>query len=308
MTDGNRKIAIIGFGEVGARFSKEFVASGLKDVTVYDILFDRDATRHPLAQAARSNGVSIAGSAAEAARDARIVFSAVTAASAYDVAAQAGGYLRPGQIFVDLNSVSPATKRKDAAAVEQSGADYVEAAVMSPIKPYGIKVPITLGGKASAEVKRVMDGTGMKLTLGDNEIGRASALKMCRSVMVKGFEALATECLLAARLYGVEEGVLESLQRSYPGMNWEDFAGYKIGRLLEHGRRRAAEMRESADTVAEIGMTPLMASAIAERIDWVADAVDQRPALREAPDAEWRNSLDQLAEIHRLDRLGSTER
>jgi len=303
MSFDSRKIAIIGFGEVGTRFSKELVATGLKDVTVFDILLSDPVVRQRMAATAKANGVSIAYSAVEAARDAKIIFSAVTATSAYDVAIQAGGYLQPGQIFVDLNSVSPSTKRKDAVAVEKSGAAYVEAAVMSPIQPYGIKVPITLGGRASAEVKELLGATGMKLTVGVDEIGRASALKMCRSVMVKGFEALAAECLLAARLYGVEEEVLESLQRSYPGLNWEEFAGYKIGRLLEHGRRRAAEMRESAETVAEAGITPVMTSAIAERIDWVADCVDQFPALRHAPDAEWRKSLDQIAAIHQLQKM-----
>lgn len=298
------RIAIIGFGEVGSTFSKEFLASGRHELTVYDILFDSEQSRAQIIDKAKSIGVTVCSSPAEAAKDAAIVISAVTASSAYSVAEHAGHYMRPGQIFLDINSVSPATKRKDAVAVEVSGADYVEGAVMSPIKPYGLAVPITLGGKRSADLKAMLDPAGMKLTLGVDEIGKASALKMCRSVMVKGLEALTTECMLVSRLYGVEEEVLASLKVSYPGLKWEDFAGYKIGRLLEHGRRRAAEMREAADTVRETGLAPLITSATADRIEWVADAVEHKLELKTTPDAEWRASLDDLIRITGLRHIG----
>jgi 3-hydroxyisobutyrate dehydrogenase-like beta-hydroxyacid dehydrogenase len=303
-TMNKMRLALIGFGEVGTTFSREFLASGRHEISVYDILFDKEPTRTPYLEKAKSIGVKACGSAADAAKDAAVVISAVTASSAYSVAEEAGHYMRPGQIFMDINSVSPATKRKDSVAVEKSGADYVEAAVMSPIKPYGIAVPITLGGKRSADLKAMLDPSGMKLTLGVDEIGKASALKMCRSVMVKGLEALTTECMLVSRLYGVEEEVLHSLKVSYPGLNWEEFAGYKIGRLLEHGRRRAAEMREAADTVRETGLAPLVTTATADRIDWVADAVEHKPELKTIDDAKWRSSLDDLIRITHLEHIG----
>lgn len=295
MPSNTCRLALIGFGEVGTAFAKGFTNAGGYEVAVYDILMNRDQERGAMLAKAQDIGVKACASAAEAARDAKFVISAVTAASAYEVAEEAGGYMKPDQIFLDINSVSPNTKRRDAAAVERSGADYVEAAVMAPIAPYGLKVPIVLGGKRSAEVVKLLGPAGMKLTLGVDEIGKASALKMCRSIMVKGFEALAVECFTVSRLYGVEEAVLASLKESYPGLDWEHFAGYKIGRVVEHGRRRAAEMRESAETVAETGLTPLMAKATAERIDWAADLVAARPNLKKAPDADWRASLDQIA-------------
>ena len=301
------QIAIIGFGEVGTSFSRDFLASGRHEVSVYDILFDKEPTRTPYLERAKSIGVKACGSATEAAKDAAVVISAVTASSAYSVAEAAGHYMRPGQIFMDVNSVSPSTKRKDAVAIEASGADYVEAAVMSPIKPYGLAVPITLGGKRSADLKTMLEPAGMKLTLGVDEIGKASALKMCRSVMVKGLEALTTECMLVSRLYGVEEEVLASLKVSYPGLDWEWFAGYKVGRLLEHGRRRAAEMREAADTVRETGLTPLITGATADRIEWVADAVEHKPELKTVDDAQWRSSLDDLIRITGLHHIGDQD-
>jgi 3-hydroxyisobutyrate dehydrogenase-like beta-hydroxyacid dehydrogenase len=167
--------------------------------------------------------------------------------------------------------VSPDTKRANSAAVEKSGASYVEAAVMAPVPPHGLKVPILLGGKAASQVADLLGPAGMKLEVGSDVIGQASAIKMCRSIMIKGLEAITTECFMTARRYGVEDTIVASLDQSYPSIDWEKQAGYLIGRVVEHGRRRAAEMREVADTVASTGLEPIMATAIADRQDWVAD-------------------------------------
>ena len=288
-----RRVALIGFGEVGGHFAGGLIASGRHDVSAYDILMDEDTALH---DKARACGVDACASAADAARGAAVVISAVTAASARDVAVSAGGFLEPGQVFLDVNSVSPETKRGNAAAVERSGADYVEAAVMAAVAPYGLKVPILLGGRRAEALKAMLDPAGMVLEVAAVEIGRASAIKMCRSVMIKGIEALAIECLLTARRYGIEDDIIASLDRTYPQMSWDRQAGYLISRAVQHGRRRAAEMREAAETVAEAGLAPLMAGATAARQDWVADRVADRPALKSAAETDWRKTLDALAQ------------
>jgi 3-hydroxyisobutyrate dehydrogenase-like beta-hydroxyacid dehydrogenase len=135
----------------------------------------------------------------------------------------------------------------------------------------------------------------MVLEVAAVEIGKASATKMSRSIMMKGLEALIVECLYTARHYGVEDAVLASLAKTYPGMDWEKLGGYWLGRVIEHGRRRAAEMRESAATVAETGLAPLMAQAIAARQDWLADRASEQPALKSARDEDWRATLDAIA-------------
>lgn len=289
-----RRVALIGFGEVGGLFAEGLIASGWHDVSAYDILMNGPGDA-ALRDKARALGVDACASAAEAARSAQIIISAVTAAAARDVAGTAAGFLRPGQIFLDVNSVSPDTKRANAAAIERSGADYVEAAIMAPVAPYGLKVPILLGGRQAAALKAMLDPAGMTLEVAAVQIGRASAIKMCRSIMIKGIEALTVECLLTARHYGVEDDIIASLDKSYPQMGWTRQAGYLIGRVVQHGRRRAAEMREAADTVTEAGLAPLMAGATAERQDWVADRVAERPVLRTAAETDWRNTLDTLA-------------
>lgn len=288
------RIALIGFGEVGGTFARGFKALGGYELSAFDILLREEPGAAAMRAKAQEAGVRLCGSARDAAEGANVVISAVTAASAYDVAEEARSYLRPGQFFLDVNSVSPATKQRDAKAIDGSGAAYVEAAVMAPVAPHGLKVPIVLGGPHARELHALLS-TAMRLEVGDLELGKASALKMCRSVMIKGLEALAVECFSAARLYGVEERVLASLRESNPDVNWEKLAGYNIGRTIEHGRRRAAEMREAADTVAETGLEPLMASATAARIDWVADQVDAHPSLKANGDAQWRDTLDAIA-------------
>jgi 3-hydroxyisobutyrate dehydrogenase-like beta-hydroxyacid dehydrogenase len=294
----DRHIALIGFGEVGKRFAEGFLAAGFS-VTCFDILFDNSEAGSALRARARAMGADPCASAAAAADGARVVVSAVTATSAFYVAREAGTYLRPGQFFLDINSVSPETKRADAAAVAPSRASYVEAAVMAPVAPYGLKVPMYLGGKGALDLAKLLAPAGMRMERVADEIGEASAIKMCRSVMIKGIEALAFECFLTARRYGVEDRIVNSLGETFRPLDWEKLAGYLIERVVQHGRRRAAEMREAAETVARAGLEPLLTSATAARQDWVADQVEAMPALRAHAEAEWRKTIDAL--IARID-------
>ncbi len=289
-----RRIALIGFGEVGTTFAAGFLATGLHDIATYDILLDNSERGAALREKARAMGVEAAPTAEAAAAGAQVVISAVTAASAFAVASAAADYLRPGQFFLDINSVSPETKRADAAALERSGAHYVEAAVMAPVAPYGLAVPMLLGGTNAAALAAILTPAGMRMEPVATAIGEASAIKMCRSVMIKGIEALAVECFMTARRYGVEDRIVASLDETFKPLQWEKLAGYLIERVVRHGRRRAAEMREAADTVASIGLEPLMTAATAARQDWVADQADAAPALKHMQEAEWRAALDQL--------------
>jgi 3-hydroxyisobutyrate dehydrogenase-like beta-hydroxyacid dehydrogenase len=203
---------------------------------------------------------------------AELVISAVTASSSGEVAALAGRHLRAGQILLDINSVSPGKKQSSARAVETSGADYVESAVMAPVPPYRLKVPMLLGGQRAASVATRLARIGMNAQAISNEIGVASAVKMCRSVVIKGIEALAVESMRAARHFGAEKQVLASLNETFPGMGWdEDLPDYLVGRVAEHGRRRAAEMREVARTLEDAGFEPTMATATARLQDALVD-------------------------------------
>lgn len=290
-------IAIIGFGEVGTTLARGFSAAGSFTLRTYDVLFDDAAQARAMHATARESGVHCCATFAEAAQGAQVVISCVTASSSTAVARQAGEALHEGQWFLDLNSVSPRTKRLNADVVAGSGARYVEAAVMAAIRPAGIATPMLLGGAGAHDLRELLASTGMKLELFSEEIGGASAVKMCRSIMMKGLEALSIECLLTARMYGVEDHILSSLERTYPQMHWNNLAGYLIERVVQHGRRRAAEMREVAATVEETGLAPLLSRAIAERQDSVADWVSREPELGHCDEEAWRATLDRLAAL-----------
>ncbi len=292
-----RSIAIIGFGEAGSILGAELAAQGL-EVTTYDILLDSVGSRAAVETRARAAGARVAQTHSAAVQGATLIISAVTASSAADVAAQAASHIGAGQVFLDINSVSPATKRGNAQLIEQTGADYVEAAVMAPVPPQRLKVPMLLGGRRAAEMAQVLAGLGMNATAIADRIGVAAAVKMCRSIMIKGLEALTVECLLAARRFGAEAEVLASLDGTYPDMGWlESLPDYLVSRVAEHGRRRAAEMREVAQTLADVRLEPTMAQATAARKDWLIDAMEARGIgyPRHQP-FSWRALADALQE------------
>jgi 3-hydroxyisobutyrate dehydrogenase-like beta-hydroxyacid dehydrogenase len=291
---GRRRIAMIGLGEAGGSFAKGLVASGMFDVAGYDALLEDPATAPAGRDKIRTIGITECSSLEHACREADVVFSAVTAAAASEVAAQASCYLRPGQFFFDINSVSPSVKRSSAQAIERSGAAYVEGAVMAPVGPSGIAVEILVAGARAGELAALLTPAGMNLEVIADAIGKASAIKMCRSVMIKGIEALVVECFITARAYGIEDTIVDSLNRSFPGTDWEMRGAYMTSRVLKHGRRRAGELREVATTVSEAGVAPRMASAAAEVQDWVADMVAEMPELQAAADLDWRTILDLL--------------
>jgi 3-hydroxyisobutyrate dehydrogenase-like beta-hydroxyacid dehydrogenase len=286
------RIALVGFGEVGTIFGRDLARLGTEAAT-YDILLDAPDSRASVLARARAAGVVARDSLEAAVAGADLVISAVTASASQDVARDAAASLRPGQIFLDLNSVSPQTKRSNARAVERSGADYVEAAVMAPVPPQRLAVPMLLGGRRAG----ALTGFGMNATAVAEEIGTASAIKMCRSIMIKGIEALVVECMFAARRFGAEHAVLASLDKTFPQMGWNaELPDYLVSRVAEHGRRRAAEMREVALTLEDVGIRPIMAAAAAERHDaLVREMAESGVPYSAGGKFSWRALADALA-------------
>jgi 3-hydroxyisobutyrate dehydrogenase-like beta-hydroxyacid dehydrogenase len=291
-----RRIAMVGFGEAGSILGEELAAAD-REVVTYDILLDAPDSRGQMIEKARRADVRTADSFDAAVGDADLVISAVTAASSAAVAHSAGKVMHAGQIFLDINSCSPDTKRSNAAAVESSGAAYVEAAVMAPVPPQRLKVPMLLGGSRASDLAPVLRALGMNATFIATQIGVASAVKMCRSVVIKGLEALAVESMLAARRFGAEKEVLASLQGTFPQMGWQDkLPDYLISRVAEHGRRRAAEMREVAHTLEGVGIEPTMALATAARQDALIDEMAAHGvSYSQGEPFSWRWLADALA-------------
>lgn len=263
MTTNRLRIAFIGFGELGSRFACDLARRGDVDLIAYDILAGSPAGARVEARA-QEIGVRLAKTNRDACEGAAVVVSAVTADRAEAVARETAPGLRAGQIFLDVNSASPATKRRASVMVASGGADYVEGAVMGPVAGAGIAVEILVGGPAAGRAGDLLNALGMKLTPVADEIGRASAIKLCRSIMIKGIEALMVDCAQACRHWGVEEPVYASLVRTFPGTDWTKLAGDMAERVATHGVRRSAEMREASEMLVEMGLDGRLAAAVAE--------------------------------------------
>jgi len=248
------KIAFLGFGEA-ARAFHDSLAPTLDDAEfrAYDLLLSRVESAEEMRVAMTSRGVRPMDSAAGLA-DAEWIFSAVTADQSLKAAQSVAPHLGQGALFIDINSVSPGRKRETAALLDGTGADYLDMAVMAPVHPKGHATPILLAGKTATELLERFRGLGFNADLAGETPGSATAIKMVRSVFVKGLEAITVEALLAAEASGCFEEIFSSLSQSFPGLDWSRFPDYQFERTTRHGRRRAAEMRESGATLDALGL------------------------------------------------------
>jgi 3-hydroxyisobutyrate dehydrogenase-like beta-hydroxyacid dehydrogenase len=291
------QIGLVGYGEVGRILAEDLRAQGV-EVAAYDIKFDAgpaEAMRYH----AGIHGVTLAASHAALAGSADFIISAVTASQTVAVAQACAPAIRQGTWFLDFNSASPGAKQRAAALIDAASGRYVEGAVMTSIPPYRIKVPLLLGGGGAAELAPLLIALGFDAKVASDRLGVASATKMCRSIMIKGLEAMVIESFTTARAYGVEDAVLASLQETFPSIDWEKQGAYFFQRVIEHGRRRAEEVFEVAETVRDAGLTPYSAQGTAQRQAFVADLADagvfgQRGNVDFARSPDWRVEADRI--------------
>lgn len=252
-------VGFIGFGEAGSTIARGLRSAGLERLFAYDIA------------PKTSEIVTIVESPRLLAESSDIIFSAVTSSSALEAAKRNAPFLTDRHKYADINSVSPALKQEIDRVVSATGASFVEVAVMAPVSPYGHKVPMLLGGAGARAFVEAMAPFGMRMDVLDGaKVGSAAAVKMCRSIVVKGIEALLFECVMAATKFDADALVFASLKETWPGVDWKKLADYTSGRVVVHGERRAREMEEVAETLKAIGIDPIMAEATARRQDWSA--------------------------------------
>ncbi len=257
------RISFIGFGEAGQAIASGLRGAGIERIAAWDILFPEPAGAS-LKAAGEKMGVRMASSAGDAVRETDMVISAVTAASSVDAARSVAPHLSGRPYYLDINSVSPGRKQETANLLGD-GARYVDVAVVAAIHPARHRTPMLISGPHAEEISPLLHELEMQLTVVGPEIGSAAAIKMIRSVMIKGIEALTLECFLAASRAGVLEEVTASLKNNYPTLDWAKIADYNLERMASHGERRAAEMEESAATLRELGLDPLMVDSTVKR-------------------------------------------
>jgi 3-hydroxyisobutyrate dehydrogenase-like beta-hydroxyacid dehydrogenase len=290
-------VGLVGYGEVGRILAEDLRKQDM-NIVAYDIKLGGTKSG-ALREHARDHGVALTTSHADLAARADFIVSAVTASQAVPVAQACAPAVKANAFFLDFNSASPGAKQRAAKLIEAAGGRYVEGAVMTSVPPYRLKVPLLLGGPTAEELAPLLLQLGFAAKVASNELGVASAVKMCRSIMIKGLEAMTIECFTTARAYSVEDAVLASFKETFPGIDWEKQGAYFFQRVIEHGRRRAEEVREVAETVREIGLTPWSAQGTAERQAFIADLADEgvfgtksTTAFARSPD--WRTEADRI--------------
>jgi 3-hydroxyisobutyrate dehydrogenase-like beta-hydroxyacid dehydrogenase len=268
----SRNIAFIGMGEAGSAIVRGWGDRRKAEIRAYDIKSDMPVTAETMAERYDELGIEGCAASADAVAGARLVFCTVTADQAVVAAEASAPHLSPGTFWFDLNSCAPSSKRRAAEAIETSGGRYVDVAVMAPVHPKLNMVSLLISGPHAEAAAPILADLPMSPRVVAGEVGAASSIKMIRSVMVKGLEALTAECTLAAVAAGVEDEVFDSLMRSHPGTDWRKAAAYNFERAMVHGARRAAEMEEVAKTLADLGLPNDMARATVAWERRIADA------------------------------------
>jgi 3-hydroxyisobutyrate dehydrogenase-like beta-hydroxyacid dehydrogenase len=279
MRHNTPRVSFIGFGEAGQAIASGLREDGVERIAAWDILFPQPEGA-ALKAAGERAGVRLAASAADAVRDADIVIAAVTASSSFEAAQSVAPHLAGNPYYLDINSVSPGRKQATAALLDGK-ARYVDVAVIAAIHPKRHRTPMLLAGPYAQAVAPLLGELGMATTIAGDTIGAAAGIKMIRSVMIKGVEALTFECFVAAQRAGMLDEVTASLRNNYPGLDWTAMSEYNIERMASHGARRAAEMEESAATLRELGLDPLMVEATVARHREMG-AIGKEPPVREA--------------------------
>ena len=286
----------IGFGEAAFHIAKGLRGAGLAHTFAYDINTHTPGLGEKIRARAAETQTELLPSNGDLASACQVIFSAVTADQALTAAEQTAAFLGSGQYYADLNSVSPRMKQAIGGTVSKTGANFVEAVMMAPVPPHGHKVPALLGGEAAPAFLKLLQPFGVRMeVVSTDQIGRAAAVKMFRSIVYKGLEALMLECVLGASQYGAEPRVFASLNESFPGVDFQKLADYMIGRVAIHGGRRAREMEEVATTLREIGVEPMMAEATVRRMDWAAE-FDLRSRLGGEFPETYKQVLDAIAQ------------
>jgi len=289
------RLGFVGFGEAAYHLAKGLRQAGVKRTIAFDIHMHTPGLGDRIQTRAKETGTDLVEFSAALTAGADVIISAVTADQAVDAAKQTAPYLTSRHIYADLNSVSPRTKQVVGEIIIRTGARFVEIAVMGPIPPQLHKTPMLIGGPSSPAFEQMLAPYGMRMdVVSTDQIGRAAAVKMFRSVIYKGLEALIFECVLGASHYGAEDRVFASLAESFPGIDWKKLADYMVGRVVVHGERRAREMDEVARTLEELGVEPMMAAATARRMDWAAD-LDLRDTFGGEFPKTYQEVLDAIA-------------
>lgn len=286
-------IGFLGFGEAGSKIATGLRAGGLDGIVAYDIAWqDSELVR----SRADEVGVELLKQPGEVAARADVVISAVVCTEAEVAADSIAADLGPDHWFLDINSVSPGTKARIAESLAPRGVNYVDVAVMSNVSSDLARLPLLVAGPRASEVEDLFAGVELNVSAVSDTPGEAARIKMFRSLFVKGLEALSLEAMMACYPTGVHEQVLSSLEVTFGKYTFPELVRHLIERHAVHGRRRANELAEVAESLREVSVEPFMAEAGFRRMSWDVERGLQEQ-FQGGEDPDWSEVLDALERL-----------
>ena len=260
------KIGLVGYGEVGQALAEGLLSNKQLSVQVFDIRFNTDKTTGSLAANAKAQGLILANDIDSLVKNSELVISAVTCEQALQVAERVSESLESGKIFVDMNTVAPRQKIKMGELIENSGGTFIEIAILGLIASYSYKSPMLACGKKARDFTDYLNNMGFEVRFLSEKVGQASSMKMFRSVFAKGVEGLLLEMLVAAERCDMLEPVMNMVTAHMDKSSFLEIAEAWITTSVIHARRRAEEMDHVIETLKNLKMHPIMATATKERL------------------------------------------
>ena len=283
------RIGFIGFGGAGYGLAKGLRQAGLAEILFYDRMQETPPFAEVIRRHAAETGAVQTKSAGELLSRVEMVVSCVTGAMAVDLAEEAAPFLNAAHLYADVNTAAPRIKEQVAAIVEKSGAAFADAAMMGAIPAFLHRVPILASGSGAERFRQSMEPYGMNIRVVGEKPGQASAIKMFRSIFMKGLLSLFLEMLTATHRYGVDETVLGSIAESLDGVPFRETARLQMTKGAVNAERMAHEMEEVIATLEGMGLPSQMSRAAMEKLRWCAGF-----GLRERFGGELPATLDEV--------------
>ena len=277
------KIGFIGFGEAAYNISLGLKGEGVTGIIAYDKMAGDPVMGPMVAGRAAEAEAALLDTAKEVAEQADVIFGAVPSSFALDVCDEIKDVLCEGKIYADVSASTPAVKEKIWEAVRDTGVKFVDAAMLGSLPKDKHQVPITASGNGADTLKEMMTPYGMKITTAGEKAGAASAIKLVRSIYMKGIASLMIEMLQAADAYDVSEEVVSSIAKSMDNIPFTSHLDRLVTGTAIHCHRRAAELKGSIAMLEEFGFSSVMTKAAKERMedmeqfDFAARYVEKKP-------------------------------
>ncbi|NOU94498.1 DUF1932 domain-containing protein [Paenibacillus sp. LMG 31456] len=264
-------IGFIGFGEAAFHITSGLVSEGVTDIFAFDVMSTDPVVGPIIKERADLANVTLTSSLKQLIESSQVVFCATSAKYALAIAQESAAFLQKEQIYVDMNSASPKVKQEIAKFMDDAGAGFVDAAVMEAVPPHRHKVPISVSGTGARKFTDLMGTYGMNITYINDEAGSASAMKMVRSIFMKGFTALLLETLTAAYKSGIEQEILSSIRGTLSNHSTEELANLLLTRTAIHAERRVAEMGEVISTLKDLDLDYSVSLATKGKLQQLVD-------------------------------------